>query len=80
MCDWKGERDEIVSKYVSTKLPEYIKDLNVEIIANIFKKVKNGVYNNKSTEKNISAIAVVSLFLTSSKIISSNLGDNCCII
>ena len=76
VCDGHGERGEMVSRYVSSKLPEYIKDLNTENITNIFKKINNEVYNNKSMDSNMSGTTVVSLFLTSDKIITSNIGDS----
>ena len=76
VCDGHGERGELVSRYVVNKLPEYIKDLNNENIINIFKKINNEVYNNKSIESNMSGTTVVSLFITTEKIICANLGDS----
>ena len=76
VCDGHGERGEMISRYVSIKLPEYIKDLNTDNIANIFKKINEEVYNNKSMESNMSGTTVVSLFLTTEKMISSNIGDS----
>ena len=76
VCDGHGERGEMVSRYVSTKLPEYIKDLNTENITNIFKKLNNEVYNSKSMDSGMSGTTVASLFLTSDKIMTSNLGDS----
>ena len=76
VCDGHGERGEMVSRYVSSKLPEYIKDLNTENITNIFKRINNEVYNNKSMDSNMSGTTVVSLFLTSDKIITLNIGDS----
>ena len=76
VCDGHGERGELVSRYVVNKLPEYIKDLNNENITNIFKKINNEVYNNKSIESNMSGTTVVSLFITTEKIICANLGDS----
>ena len=76
VCDGHGEKGDIISKYVSNKLPEYIKDLNYENIINNFKKINNEIYNNKNIESNMSGTTVVSLFITPEKIISSNLGDS----
>ena len=76
VCDGHGERGELVSRYVVNKLPEYVKDLNNENITNIFKKINNEVYNNKSIESNMSGTTVVSLIITTEKIICVNLGDS----
>ena len=46
VCDGHGERGEMISRYVSTKLPEYIKDLNTDNIVNIFKKINNPLLKN----------------------------------
>ena len=77
VCDGHGEKGELISKYVSNKLPESLKDLKYENIANIFKKINNEVYNNKSMESNMSGTTVASLILTTKKMISLNLGDSC---
>ena len=76
VCDGHGEKGELISKYVSNKLPESLKDLKYENIANIFKKINNEVYNNKSMESNMSGTTVASLILTTEKMISLNLGDS----
>ena len=76
VCDGHGEKGELISKYVTHKLPEYIKDLNNENITNIFKKINNEIYNNKSFESNMSGTTVISLFLTTDKIMCVNLGDS----
>ena len=76
VCDGHGEKGELVSKYVTNKLPDYIKDLSNENITNAFKKINNEIYNNKSIESNMSGTTVVSLIITTEKIISVNLGDS----
>ena len=76
VCDGHGENGELVSRYVIAKLPEYIKDLNNDNITNNFKKINNEVFNSKSMDSNMSGTTVVSLVLTTEKIISINLGDS----
>ena len=76
VCDGHGEKGELVSRYVIAKLPEYIKDLNNDNITNNFKKINNEVFNSKSMDSNMSGTTVVSLVLTTEKIISINLGDS----
>ena len=76
VCDGHGEKGEIISRYVSNKLPEYIKDLNNDNIMNIFKKINNEIYNNKNIESNMSGTTVISLILTTEKMICINLGDS----
>ena len=76
VCDGHGEKGELISKYVSTKLPETIKDLKYDNITNVFKKINNEIYNNKSMESNMSGTTVVSLILTTEKMISLNIGDS----
>ena len=76
VCDGHGEKGELVSRYVTNKLPDYIKDLSNENITNAFKKINNEIYNNKSIESNMSGTTVVSLIITTEKIISVNLGDS----
>ena len=76
VCDGHGEKGEIISKYVTNKLPEYIKDLNYENITKNFKKINNEIYNNKSIDCNMSGTTVASLLITPEKIISVNLGDS----
>ena len=76
VCDGHGEKGELISKYVANKLPEYIKDLNNENIKNVFKKINQEIYNNKNLESNMSGTTVVSLFLTTDKIMCVNLGDS----
>ena len=76
VCDGHGEKGEVVSKYVTNKLPEYIQDLSNENIINAFKKINNEIYNNKNIESNMSGTTVASIILTPEKIICPNLGDS----
>jgi len=76
VCDGHGEKGEVVSKYVTNKLPEYIQDLNNDNIINAFKKINNEIYNNKNIESNMSGTTVASIILTPDKIICPNLGDS----
>ena len=76
VCDGHGEKGELISNYVCNKLPDYIKDLKYDNITNAFKKINNEVYNNKSMDSNMSGTTIVSLILTTDKIICINLGDS----
>ena len=76
VCDGHGEKGELVSKYVTNKLPEYVQDLNNESISNAFKKINNEIYNTKSIESDMSGTTVVSVIITPEKILCPNLGDS----
>ena len=76
ICDGHGEKGELISKFVSNKLPEYIQDLNSDNIKNNFKKINNEIYNNKNIESNMSGTTVSSIILTPEKILSINVGDS----
>ena len=76
ICDGHGEKGQIISQYVSEKLPEYINNIKHDNITNEFKKINNEIYENKNIESDMSGTTVSSLILTSSKIISINLGDS----
>ena len=76
VCDGHGEKGQIISQYVSEKLPEYINNINSESIINEFKKINKEIYDNNNIESDISGTTVSSLILISNKILSINLGDS----
>ena len=76
VCDGHGEKGEVISQYVSEKLPEYIKIINYDSITNELKKINKEIYENKNIESNMSGTTVSSIILTSDKIISINMGDS----
>jgi len=76
VCDGHGIKGELVSNYVTSKLPEYITELNNDLIINSFKKINSEVYSNKNMDTDMAGTTVVSLILTSEKMICANLGDS----
>ena len=76
VCDGHGENGQIISQYVSEKLPEYINNINFDNITHEFKKINNEIYENKNIDSDMSGTTVSSIIITSSKIISINLGDS----
>ena len=76
VCDGHGIKGELVSNYVANKLHEYITGINNDSIINAFKKVNNEVYSNKNIESDMAGTTVVSLIMTSNKMICVNLGDS----
>ena len=76
VCDGHGENGQIISQNVSEKLQEYINNINFDNITNKLKKINNEIYENKNIDSDLSGTTVSSIILTSSKIISINVGDS----
>ena len=76
VCDGHGEKGQLISQYVSEKLPEYLNNMNYDSIIDTFRKINNEIYENKNIESIMSGTTVSSLILTSDKILSINLGDS----
>ena len=76
VCDGHGLKGEMISNYVTKKLPTYTTDINNESISNSFKKINSEIYSNKNMESDMAGTTVVSLIITADKIICPNLGDS----
>ena len=76
VCDGHGIKGEMISNYVTKKLPVYTTDINNESISNSFKKINSEIYSNKNLESDMAGTTVVSLIITADKIICPNLGDS----
>ena len=76
VCDGHGIKGEMISNYVTKKLPIYTTDINNESISNSFKKINSEIYSNKNMESDMAGTTVVSLIITADKIICPNLGDS----
>jgi serine/threonine protein phosphatase PrpC/stress-induced morphogen len=76
VCDGHGIKGEMISNYVTKKLPIYTTDINNESISNSFKKINSEIYSNKNIESDMAGTTVVSLIITADKIICPNLGDS----
>ena len=76
VCDGHGEKGELISNFISNKLPNYIKSISNNDIISIFQKINSEIYSNSDINSDMSGSTVVSLIITPDKLISINLGDS----
>ena len=76
VCDGHGIKGEMISNYVTKKMPIFTTDINNDSIINSFKKINNEIYSNKNMESDMAGTTVASLIITPDKIICPNLGDS----
>ena len=76
VCDGHGNNGHLVSEYITKKLPENLKNININSIKNAFIKTNNSLINNPKIDCTLSGSTCTSLIITKEKIICANLGDS----
>ena len=75
ICDGHGIYGDLISQYISQKLPCVLKNISKENIIKTFIELNNSLINNTKIDCSLSGTTCTSLIISLDKIICSNIGN-----